>query len=375
MTFRETKKNFDIYLFLSVIPIMVSSLSVLHSIRGEADFFGRQLMWVFLGLSIAFLVSLIDTRFLKRSGVVLTVYGIAMFLLVGVLIFGSTVKGSKSWFDFGFLSFQPSDLAKLALILILSKYFSRRHIEIKRLKHIFISLIYMAVPFGLIFLQPDFGSAMVLFFIWAGMALVAGISRKHLSILGGICLAAFIVMWFFVFQPYQKERLSTFINPLSDLQGAGYNTYQSIIAVGSGQFLGKGFGFGTQSRLEFLPEYETDFVFAAFSEEWGFVGVMVLLFFFFLLLWRIINTAEKGETNFEILFCSGVAILFFSHILVNIGMNLGVMPVTGIPLPFMSYGGSHILVESILLGIVLAMGRYKRPSHRSEISQEIEGIV
>ncbi|MCA9353853.1 rod shape-determining protein RodA [Candidatus Nomurabacteria bacterium] len=375
MTFRETKKNFDIYLFLSVIPIMVSSLSVLHSIRGEADFFGRQLMWVFLGLSIAFLVSLIDTRFLKRSGVVLTVYGIAMFLLVGVLIFGSTVKGSKSWFDFGFLSFQPSDLAKLALILILSKYFSRRHIEIKRLKHIFISLIYMAVPFGLIFLQPDFGSAMVLFFIWAGMALVAGISRKHLSILGGICLAAFIVMWFFVFQPYQKERLSTFINPLSDLQGAGYNTYQSIIAVGSGQFLGKGFGFGTQSRLEFLPEYETDFVFAAFSEEWGFVGAMVLLFFFFLLLWRIINTAEKGETNFEILFCSGVAILFFSHILVNIGMNLGVMPVTGIPLPFMSYGGSHILVESILLGIVLAMGRYKRPSHRSEISQEIEGIV
>jgi rod shape determining protein RodA len=257
---------------------------------------------------------------------------------------------------------------------MLSKYFSRRHVEIDNFKHIFISGLYAFIPFLLVFLQPDFGSAIVILFIWIGMTLVSGISRKYFLIVLGAGIIAFIGLWFFVFQPYQKARIETFINPMSDIRGTGYNVYQSTIAVGSGQITGKGVGFGTQSRLKFLPEYQTDFIFAAFVEEWGFVGAMILFLLFGLILWRILHIALLGATNFEILYSVGLSIYIMSHFIVNIGMNIGIMPVTGITLPFMSYGGSHLLTEFVGLGILMGMNRYKRVAHRDDMKNEFLGI-
>jgi rod shape determining protein RodA len=178
-----------------------------------------------------------------------------------------------------------------------------------------------------------------------------------------------------VFQDYQKQRIISFIDPLADVRGAGYNAYQSMVAVGSGQLLGKGVGYGTQSKLRFLPEYQTDFIFAAYAEEWGFVGAIIFLGLFGVLIWRILSHALYGATNFETLFCLGVAILFMAHFIINIGMNIGLLPVTGITVPFMSYGGSHLIVEFTALGIITGMAKYSRPAHRGMTRNEILGIV
>jgi rod shape determining protein RodA len=166
----------------------------------------------------------------------------------------------------------------------------------------------------------------------------------------------------------------TFLNPLTDIQGAGYNAYQSTVAVGSGELLGKGVGYGTQSKLQFLPEYETDFIFAAFAEEWGFVGVLLLFCLYGIVLWRILAAALMGSTNFETLFCVGVAVLFLSHIVIHVGMNIGLLPVTGTTIPLMSYGGSHLVVEYVALGMVLAMRRYGRAVHREDAEREMVGL-
>jgi rod shape determining protein RodA len=246
-------------------------------------------------------------------------------------------------------------------------------VEIANMKHVLISGVYAFIPFILVLLQPDFGSAMIIFLIWVGMALVAGIKKRHLAMIGGVVLIAFTIGWFFLFKPYQKERLITFVNPLHDIRGASYNVFQSTIAVGSGQILGKGVGYGTQSRLQFLPEYQTDFIFAAFAEEWGFIGSIILLLLFAFLIGRIIVMSMVGASNFEMLFGAGIAIYFIAHIIINVGMNIGVAPVTGIPLPFMSYGGSHLLVEYSALGIIMAMYRYSRTAHRDDMKNEFVG--
>jgi rod shape determining protein RodA len=185
---------------------------------------------------------------------------------------------------------------------------------------------------------------------------------------------AFSGLWLFAFQPYQKQRILTFVHPLTDIRGAGYNAYQSTIAVGSGGLWGKGIGYGTQSKLSFLPEYETDFIFAAFAEEWGFIGVCGLFVLMGVLLWRIIKTALHGASNFEMLFGAGLTILFMSHFLIHIGMNTGALPVTGITMPFMSYGGSHLITEFSALGILMSMRRYRRTVSREEADNEFLGV-
>src|SRR3989344_5209976 len=187
------------------------------------------------------------------------------------------------------------------------------------------------------------------------MVMLSGISKKHFFAMLLIGVLSTLFLWAYVFKDYQKQRLFTYLNPLSDVRGSGYNAYQSMVAVGSGKFLGKGVGYGTQSRLQFLPEYETDFIFAAFAEEWGFVGVLLLLLCYAVLVWRILANSIRGATNFEILFGFGLAAFFVSQIFINIGMNVGLLPITGITLPFMSYGGSHLLAEFAGLGILMGM--------------------
>ncbi|MFZ4499952.1 MAG: rod shape-determining protein RodA [Minisyncoccia bacterium] len=367
--------GFDWILVAAILPIALGGLATMTSFEGNSGLFVRQLIWLLVAIGIMFVIAKMDVRFLRDSRYITIFYGVALSLLVLVLLVGKTVKGSTSWFDFGGVSFQPTDLVKLLVIAILAKYFSRRHVEIARIKHLLISALYAALPIGLIMLQPDFGSAMVVAGLWLGMALVAGISKKHILIVLGATAVAFAIAWIFLFKPYQKARIETFINPTADIRGSGYNAYQSVIAVGSGGVLGKGLGYGTQSRLNYLPEYETDFVFAAFAEEWGFIGGLIIVASFCILLWRLLLHAMRGASNFETLFCVGFALMIFGHVIVNIGMNIGIMPVTGIPLPFMSYGGSHLLGEFIGLGIVMSMARFERGMHPDDIHNEFLGYA
>jgi len=370
----KTSSGIDWLLVLFLLPVLSAGLVTMKSFTESTPFFSHQLMWIALSFTVFFILSHLDFRFLKRTDVLVLIFGFFSFLLVMLFVFGHTAKGAQSWFSFGGFSFQPSDMMKLVVILMLAKYFSRRHVEIDNFKHIIISGLYAFIPFMLVFLQPDFGGAIMILLIWVGMTLMSGISWKHFLVILGLGIISFLLLWSFVFAPYQKARIINFVQPLSDIRGSGYNVYQSTIAVGSGQLLGKGVGFGTQSRLKFLPEYQTDFVFAAFAEEWGFVGTMILFLLLCLILWRILRIALLGTTNFEILFGVGLAIYFMGHFIINIGMNIGIMPVTGITLPFMSYGGSHLLTEFIGLGILMGMNKYRRVAHKDDMRNEFLGI-
>jgi len=370
-------KRIDWLLVFFIIPIVAAGLVTMKSftpLEATGDFFSKQLVWVIISFSVFFIFSFIDFRFLKETKVLVSLFLVLSFLLFVLVGLGHITHGAKSWFNLGFFSFEPVDVMKLVLVLLLSKYFSRRHVEIRDIKHIFISGFYAFVPLVLVLLQPDLGSAMVILFIWLGMVFVSGISKVHLFAVFAIGLMIFASLWFVAFKPYQKARIYNFINPLTDIHKTGYNVFQSTIAVGSGEFLGKGLGFGTQSRLKFLPVPQSDFIFAAFAEEWGFVGCALILLLYCLVIWRILRSASLGASNFEILYGMGIAIFFMGHILVNVGMNIGIMPVTGIPLPFMSYGGSHMLTEFASLGILMSMRKYGRSAHRDDMKNEFLGV-
>lgn len=366
--------NIDWLLFLSVIPIVFFGLITMYSFGSENNLFVRQVVWFNISILAFFIFTHFDFKFLKNTQVITWLYLLAVGLLVSLFFTGSTFKGARSWIDFGLFAFQPVDYAKIILILILAKYFSRRHIEIRNIRHIIVSGVYAFILFVLVGAQPDFGSAILIFFIWFGMVLVSGISKKHLFFVFIISTTSFLIMWNFVFLDYQKERIKTFLDPLHDISGAGYNAYQSMITVGSGQVLGKGIGYGTQSRLMFLPEYRTDFIFAAFAEEWGFGGVILLFLCYGTLIFRILYNALGFQSNFESLFAIGLAILFSSHFIIHIGMNIGWLPVTGLNLPFMSYGGTSLLFSFIGLGILNSMRRGSKNTRRNLSDSEIIGI-
>jgi rod shape determining protein RodA len=365
-------KGIDIYLVSAALVLTALGLVTMYSYQGDNLYFNRQVLWIGIAIFLMLLALIPDYRFLRVGNTTFALYLFFVFLLVLVLFIGEVTLGAQSRFNLGFFSLQPADPAKLVLIAVLAKYFSKRHELIGDFRHIVISGLYTVVFFGLVFIQPDFGSAIILFFIWFGMILVAGIKLKHLAIVFLLGALAFGGMWQFAFQDYQKARIMTFLNPLADIQGTGYNAYQSTIAVGSGQWYGKGIGYGTQSKLQFLPEYETDFIFAAFAEEWGLIGVLVLFGLFGAVIWRLLLHAARAATNFERLFATGVAILFVSHFFVHIGMNIGLLPVTGTTVPFLSYGGTHLMTEFLGIGIVMAMSRYAGVHFRSPDLQILE---
>lgn len=348
-------------LFSAAVAIALLGLLTMRPFAGDAQsFFDRQALWIVIACGVFLLASIPEYGFLRQRRIVAAVYAGIIAVLGTLFIVGTVAKGAQSWFDLGFFAIQPSDPAKVVLIIVLATYFARRHVEIAHVKHILVSGAYALLVCLLVFLQPDFGGAIIIASVWLGMVLVAGISWKHLAALlitGAIALGA---MWMFVLQPYQKERIISFIHPLADIQGAGYNAYQSMIAVGSGEWLGKGIGFGTQSKLRFLPEYQTDFIFAAYAEEWGFIGVVLLFGLYTIVIVRIVRIAGAAEDNFATLFGMGVAIMFTSHFLVHVGMNIGLLPVTGTTTPFMSYGGSHLVTEFGALGVLMGLRRRSR---------------
>ena len=359
-------KNLDHSILIVTLILISLGLLIIFSVSyGYDDLdlgnFKKQAVFAIMGIAAMLLMSFFDYRFFKNYTAIL--YFVGFFLLTAVLLVGNTVRGMSGWIDLGFFHFQPSELMKIILVIVLAKYFSFFSDKLFEFKKIVISGICVGAPVILVLLQPDMGSAMVMIFIWLGMLAAAGVKIRHLLAVFLIGALIFAGSWSFLLEDYQKERLTTFLNPQADPLGGGYNVIQAVIAVGSGGFWGKGLGHGSQSQLNFLPEKHTDFAFAVLAEEMGFVGVIFLLILFAILLFKLINISLKVQDNFGKMLASGAAVLLFSHIVINIGMNMGVMPVTGIPLPFISYGGSFLLSILIMLGIVQSVAakgvRYK----------------
>lgn len=367
--------HIDWYMLLSALAISLLGLVTMRSFTPTVAFFEHQSIWIGISLIGFLIASMIDYSFLRRTPIVVGLFVLVCALLALIYAFGSIVYGSQNRFDLGIFAIQPSDPAKLILVIVLAKYFHRRHIEIKHFRHILVSGAYAFLLFVLVFFQPDLGSGIIIFSIWFGMVLVAGISWKHLAVLLITGVIIFAGLWSFGLRQYQKDRILTFLHPLADIQNTGYNAYQSTVAVGSGQATGKGIGYGTQSKLQFLPEYETDFIFAAYAEEWGFVGVLILLGLFGVLILRILNVAVHGANNFDSLLAAGIAIYFLSQFIVHVGMNMALLPITGTTLPFMSYGGSHLLTEYLTLGLLMGLRRYARPSIQARDETELVGAM
>src|SRR3989338_7669510 len=267
---RKSFLALDWVLVSAIVPILGAGLVTMNSFVGQSFLFDKQVLWIGISFICFFLFSFFDWRFLRRTDILVGLFVMSAIFLILLFLIAPSTKGAQSWFKFGDVSFEPADLIKLILIAILAKYFSRRHIEIAHIRHILVSGFYALVFFVLVLLQPDFGSAIIILLIWLGMVFVSGISKKHLSLVFCVGILAFAGLWFYVFKDYQIQRIINFVYPMQDIRGTGYNAYQTKVVVGSGEIFGKGVGFGTQSRLKFLPEYETAFIFAAFAEEWGF---------------------------------------------------------------------------------------------------------
>ncbi|OYV62909.1 MAG: hypothetical protein B7X03_03815 [Parcubacteria group bacterium 21-58-10] len=371
----STRQNlfFDWTLLLPALTLALLGILTMSTFGQGASLAPRQALWLLVSLGVYFACATLDMRFIRRTTVVMTLYGVSFVLLALLLIVAHPVMGARAWFSFGPISFQPADLAKLALIALLAKYLSRRHVEIGDFRHIIVSGAYALTLILLILVEPDMGNAIIFGTLWLGMMLVSGISKKHLAVLGLIGLVVASALWFGGLKPYQRERIISFVNPASDIHGSGYNAYQAKIAVGSGELFGKGIGYGTQSKLRFLPEYQTDFIFAAFAEEWGFVGVVLLLALYLLLFVRLAQVARESATNFDAFFTLGVLILFAAHVAIHTGISLGLLPVTGTTIPFMSSGGSHLVLEFAALGIVTSLARHARGASRDLAANEYLG--
>jgi rod shape determining protein RodA len=349
----------------------VFGLSTVFSFGTENSVFIKQLILFAVGFSTALFISFLDLKFLRQGHFIFLFYCFAVSMLLLLVVLGHTINGAQSWFKIFGVSLQPVELAKLALIALLAKFFYKRHFEVSYLPTLFYSSLYGVVIFVLTLLQPDLGSGLVVLGIWGIVVFVSGIPKKYIFALSVLAILVSVFSWSFLLQPYQKERMLNFVDPTRDIRGSGYNVYQSMIAVGSGGMYGKGINFGTQSKLSYLPEYQTDFVFAAFAEEWGYIGVLLCLATFMFLILKILLNSIQVESNFEVLFLVGVSAYFIIHFFVNVGMNIGLLPVTGIPLPFMSSGGTHVLIEWVMIGICISFSKDLRRLRREVNHKEI----
>lgn len=346
---------FDWPLLISTLLLLFLGLTVLFSTK--PDVAKNQLLFAILGLVIFILVASVDYHFWRALA--WHWFFSIVFLLILVLILGRAARGSARWITIGRLGIQPSELAKIALIMTLGRFFSPLTLRWLSLKKMLLSVLVAGPLLFLVFAQPDLGTTLILFGIWIFLILYGGVKPSYLImivLLGGLLSYP---TWQ-VLQPYQKERVVMFLNPYMDPLGAGYHILQSKIAIGSGRFWGRGFGRGTQSHLKFLPEYYTDFVFASFAEEWGFLGSAVMIGLFVVLMLRILQITRKCEDDFGAMLCVGVFAMLMLQVLINMGMNLGLMPVTGITLPLVSYGGSSLITVMIALGLVQAVARKVR---------------
>ncbi len=364
----------DWTLFVPALVLSLMGILTMSTFGQGVSVAPRQFLWLCIACVLYITVSSLDMRLVRTTPVIMTLYTIAAILLAALLVIAHPVMGARAWFSFGGVAFQPADFAKLAMLMLLAKYLSRRHVEIGDIRHIIVSGLYAGILIGLIVVEPDMGNAIIFSATWLGMMLVSGISKKHLALLGFLALAAGLVLWFGGLKEYQRQRILSFVNPAYDIHGSGYNAYQAEIAVGSGQLFGKGIGQGTQSKLKFLPEYQTDFIFAAFAEEWGFAGVALLLALYGALFVRLVQIARAAATNFDTFFTLGFLILLACHTAIHVGISLGLLPVTGTTIPFMSSGGSHLMLEFGGLGIITSLAKYGHGGSRDVRTQELLGV-
>ncbi len=344
-------KRQDWFLNAAVIFLAAASLVILSSI--DRFLFWQQLIWFLIGLGVILGFSLIDWRpLINYRWLIFGIYAASILLLIVTYFFAPDIRNTKSWLVLGPVQLQTSEFAKLALIILLAVFFAKRHVGIARLGVLLKSFLYFAVPAGLVLIQPDLGSTVIIFAIWIGFLLVSGIRWRHLIIGGLILLVLTGLGWKFFLADYQKERILAFVNPAYDPLGVNYSVIQSKIAIGSAGFFGKGYGQGTQVQLGFLPAAATDFVFASFTEEWGLLGGLLAIGTFIFLLLRIIKIGLICQNNFSKLVCLGTVIMFLAQFIINMGSTLGMLPVIGVTFPFFSYGGSSILINAILIGII-----------------------
>lgn len=311
----------------------------------------RHIIYIVIGFMISIMISKIDYR--SFSTLVQPLFFFILGLLIIVLVWGNRVNGAKSWLSIGVINLQPAEFAKAVVVIIIAHYLSRYHYKINNFGYIILSLIPILIIVSLILLQPDFGTATILILIWLGMLIFGGVRLKHILILGLIGLFTSIILWTWVFKEYQKDRILTFLDPTSDPLGSGYNSIQSIKAVVSGGII------GTKEQNIIVPEVHTDFIFSGFIQQWGFVGVSIYFIILLLIIFRLLYIAINSQDSFSKMIVLGVVLCIMIQLIINVGMNLGVMPITGVPLPFMSYGGSSMLLYWILIGFILSIQSHK----------------
>lgn len=347
-------RSFDVPLQIVTGLLILAGLALLYSTslgaEGGTSVFWRQVIFLIGGVVGYFFFSFFDYHTLSKTNRV--IYIIMVLVLLYLLIFGTVIRGGRRWIDFGFFRFQPAEFAKMVVILGLARLLYLRRGQINSWKRIIWSFVYAVVPAGLILLEPDLGSALIIICIWAGILLISPIKKKYIITLLLIFVCFSGVSWKFFLKPFQKDRIMVFLNPSLDPRGRGYHVKQATIAVGSGQIFGSGLGKGMQSQNKFLPERQNDFIFAASSEEIGFVGSASLLGLYLFLFVRILKIMQKSRDDLGMYIAGGVFFFLFSHVIINVGMNIGLLPVTGIPLPFMSAGGSSLIVTLAMLGVV-----------------------
>jgi rod shape determining protein RodA len=351
------RKNLDFWLLFFAFCIVGIGIATLYSASRDSPirYYQKQTVFAFVGLVALIATASIDYARLWRFTHWL--YGLNLFFLVVVMKFAPPVKGAQRWISLGFFQFQPSEFAKITVIICLAAYLLRRLETIHKLPVLLGSLLFVGIPWALIFKQPDLGTSLVLLAIWFGMAYIAGARTRHLLAIVVVGVSLFGLLWKLdVIKPYQKARLIVFVDPEWDPKDAGYHVIQSRIAVGSGQVWGKGYGQGSQAHGRFIPENHTDFIFTVVGEEGGFFASTLLIALYAGLLLRGAMVIAQAEDMFGRLIATGVVSMYAFHIIVNIGMTIGIMPITGVPLPLVSYGGTSLLLNLLAIGLLLSVG-------------------
>jgi rod shape determining protein RodA len=369
MAMLRTLFKLDWVLIAIVLLLLSVGLLALYSLSaaGGTNYFFKQLIFAVLGLVVMFFTAFSDYRHIEKYSTAL--YFLMFGVLLVVLFFGATSRGTTGWIFFGAFNVQPVEMAKVILIIFLASFISKKKSELGEWARVIASLILSAALIFLVLKQPDLGSGFVLAVIWGGMILASGLRAKHLIALLILGVALVSGSWFML-EGYQKNRINTFIHPTFDPRGSGYNVLQAIVAVGSGGVTGKGVGHGSQSQLNFLPEKHTDFIFAMITEELGLVGAFLVIALYLVLLYRVKRIGDMASDNFGYLVAVGVLVMLFAQITINIGMNVGLFPVTGLPAPLLSYGGSSLFAVLFSIGLLLSSYQRKKDNNDLRISLE-----
>lgn len=350
--------HIDLPLLFVLLVLMSVGLCVIYSAGGQdIDLVIRQVIRLGIGLGVMFVVAQIPPSVYQRWAVVVFILGLLM--LLAVLLFGHVGKGAQRWLDLGFMKFQPSEIMKLVVPMTIAWFISRYDLPAKT-RHILIAFVLVMLPTLMIAKQPDLGTSLLIASSGVFVLFLAGASWKLIAVCAGAISAFMPILWMFLMRDYQKQRVLTFLNPEQDPLGSGYHIIQSKIAIGSGGISGKGWLQGTQSQLEFLPERHTDFIFAVFSEEFGLIGIVALLLIYLLIVMRGLWIAFNAQEAFTKLLAGSLTLTFFVYVFVNIGMVSGILPVVGVPLPLVSYGGTSMVTLMAGFGVIMAISTHRR---------------